>query len=83
MLKDFFGLGEHQEKATYCFGYKLKLTGNKDDIVWNKPEAIADAGIKIYSIHWFVPHYTHSIPQQGIISKNILGKTAVELRYFG
>ena len=54
--------------------------GNKDDIVCNKPGAIADAGNKIYIIHWFVPYYTHSIPQQGIICKHILSETAAELR---
>ena len=43
---------------------------------------IADARIEIDLFHWYVPHYTPSIQQQGIWSKQILGKTPMELRYF-
>ena len=81
LLKDVFGFAECQEKATYGLGYKLTLTRNKDDAVIDKANGIADARIKIDHIHWYVPHYTPSMTQQGIMSKQILNKTATELRY--
>ena len=81
MLKDVFGFAECQEKPTYGLGYKLTLTRNKDQAVIDKVAGIADAGIKIDHIHWYVPHYTPSIKQQSILSKQILSKTPTELRY--
>ena len=81
MLKDIFGYAEHQEKATYGLGYKLTLTRNKDDAVIDKANAIADARLTIDHIHWYVPHYTHSIQQQSTLSKQILSKTPTELRH--
>ena len=81
MLKDVFGFAEHQEKATYGLGYKLTLTRNKDDAVTDKAGGIADARIRIDHIHWYVPHYTPSIQKQSTLSKQILSKTATELRY--
>ena len=81
MLKDVFGFAEHQEKATYGLGYKLTLTRNKDEAVIDKVAGIADGRIKIYHIQWFVPHYTPSMSQQAIMSKQILNKTPTELRY--
>ena len=81
MLKDVFGFAEHQEKATYGLGYKLTLTRNKDDAVIDKANATADSRIKIDHIHWYVPHYTPSIQQQSILSKQILSRTPTELRY--
>ena len=33
MLKDVFGFAEHQEKASYGFVYRLKLTRNIDDVL--------------------------------------------------
>ena len=71
MLKDIFGYAEHQEKATYGLGYKLTLTGNKDDAVIDKANGIADARIRIDHIHWYVPHYTPSIQQQSTLSEQI------------
>ena len=47
----------------------------------NKAEAIANARIEIVYNHWYVPHYTRSIPQQGILSKQILSKTPTDLGY--
>ena len=82
MLKDVFGFVEGQEKATYGHGYKLTLTRNKDEAVIDKVAGIADARIKIDHIHWYVPHYTLSMSQQAIMSKQILNKTSTELRYF-
>ena len=81
MLKDVFGFAEGQEKATYGLGYKLTLTRNKDEAVIDKVAGIADARIKIDHIHWYVPHYTPSMSQQAIMSKQILNKTPTELRY--
>ena len=48
----------------------------------NKSEAIANARIKIDNIHWYVPHFTPSIPQQGILGEKNSSKTPTELRYF-
>ena len=82
MPKDVFGFVKHQEKATFGIGYKLTLTGNKEDSVLNKAEAITDARIKINNIPWYLTYYTPFIPQQGILSKQILSKTLKGLRYF-
>ena len=81
MLKDVFGFGEHQEKATYGLGYKLTLTRNKDEAVIDKANGIAEARIKIDHLHWYVPYYTPSIQQQSTLSKQILNKKPTELRY--
>ena len=81
MLKDVFGFAECQERATYGLGYKLTLTRNKDEDVLEKVTGVADSRIKIDPIHWYVPHYTLSIQQQGILSKQISSRTTTELRY--
>ena len=81
MLKDVFGFAEHQEKATYGLVYKLTLTRNKNEAVIDKVEGIAHARIEIDHSHWYVPHYTPSMSQQGIMSKQILNKTPTELSY--
>ena len=81
MLKDVFGFAEGQEKATYVLGYQLILTKNKDEAVIDKVAGIAYARIKIDHIHWYVPHFTPSMSQQSIMSKQILNKTPTELRY--
>ena len=81
MPKDVFGFAECQEKATYGLGYKLTLSRNKDEAVIDKVVGIADARIKIDHIQWYVPHYTPSIQQKSILSKQILSKTPTELRY--
>ena len=47
----------------------------------NKASAIANAKIVISSIDWYVPHYTHSMEQQAIISEQILGGTLTELQH--
>ena len=78
VLKDIFGFVEHQEKATYGLRYRLTLTG-KDDAVIDKAVGIADARIKIDLIHWYVRHYTPSIQQQSILSKQNLKTTPTEL----
>ena len=80
-LKDVFGFAEYQEKATYGLSYKLTLTRNTDNTVLNKDNAINIGKIKINAIEWYVPHYTPSIQQQSILSKQILNKTPTQIQY--
>ena len=80
-LKDVFGFAEYQDKGTYGLGYKLTLTRNTDNAVLNKGNAINNGKIKINAIEWYVPHYTPSMQQQAILSKQILNKTPTEIKY--
>ena len=80
-LKDVFGFAECQEKGTYGLGYKLTLTRNTDNAVLNKANAINNGKIKINAIEWYVPHYTPSVQQQSILSKQILNKTPTQIQY--
>ena len=80
-LKDVFGFAEYQEKSTYRLGYKLTLTRNTDNAVLNKDNAINNGRIEINAIEWYVPHYTPSMQQQSILSKQILNKTPTEINY--
>ena len=80
-LKDVFGFAEYQEKGTYGLGYKLTMTRNSDNAVLNKGNAINNAKIKINAIEWYVPHYTPSMQQQSILSKQIINKTPTQI-YF-
>ena len=80
-LKDVFGFVEYQEKATYGLGYKLILTRASDNAVLNKANATNNGKIEINAIEWYVPHYTPSVQQQSILSKQILNKTPTELHY--
>ena len=49
----------------------------------DKAVGIGDAEKKTnhIHIHWYVPHYTPSIQQRGILSNQILSRTPTELRY--
>ena len=80
-LKDIFGYAEYQQKATYGLGYKLTLTKNNDNVVLNKGNAINIGKIKINAIEWYVTHYTLSIQQQSILSKQVLNKTPSQVQY--
>ena len=80
-LKDVFGFAEYQEKGTYGLGYKLTLTRNTDNAVLNKANGINNGKIKINAIEWYVPHYTPSMQQQSILSKQILNKTPTQIQY--
>ena len=80
-LKDVFGFAGYQEKATYGLGYKLTMTRNSDNVVLNKDNAINVGKIKINAIEWYVPHYTPSMQQQSILSKQILNKTPTQINY--
>ena len=80
-LKDIFGYAQYQEKATYGLGYKLTMTRNSDNVVLNKGNAINIGKIKINALEWYIPHYTPSIQQQAILSKQILNKTPTQIQY--
>ena len=47
----------------------------------NKANATIVGKIGINSTEWFVPHYTPSLPQQALLSKQILSKVPTELQY--
>ena len=79
--KDVFGFAEYHEKATYGLGYKLTLTRNSDNAVLNKANATNIAKIKINAIEWYVPHYTPSMQQQSVLSKQIINKTPTQIQY--
>ena len=80
-LKDVFGFAEYQDKGTYGLGYKLTLTRNTNHAVLNKDNPINIGRIKINAIEWYVPHYTPSMQQQSILSKQIINKTPTEIKY--
>ena len=80
-LKGIFGFAEYQNKGTYGLGYKLTLTRNTNSAVLNKDNAINVGRMKTNGIEWYVPHYTPSIQQQSILSKQILNKTPTEIKY--
>ena len=80
-LKDVIGYAEYQEKATYGLGYKLTLTRNSDNAVLNKGNAINNAKVRINAIEWYVPHYTPSMQQQAILSKQIINKTPTQIQF--
>ena len=77
MLKDVFGFPERREKVTYCLGYKLTLTRNENAVALDKALGVADARIKIDQIHCYVPHYTPSIQQEAILSKQTLSNSDI------
>ena len=80
-LKDVFGFAEYQNKSTYGLGYKLTLTRNTNNALLNKDNASNLGRIKINAIEWYVPHYTPSIQQQSILSKQFINKTPTEINY--
>ena len=57
------------------------MTRNSDNSVLNKGNANNLGIIKINAIEWYVPHYTPSMQQQAILSKQILNKTPTEIKY--
>ena len=82
-LKDVFGFAEYQDKGTYGLGYKLTLTRITDNAVLNKEDTINNGKVKINAIDWYVPHYTPSMQQQSILTKQIINKTPTEINYPG
>ena len=81
MLIDIFGFAKHQEKGTFGLSYRLTLTRITDNTVLNEDNAINNAKIKINAIEWYVPHYTPSISNQAIFSKQVISKSPRELQY--
>ena len=80
-LRDFFGLAEHHETATYGLGYKLTLTGIIDNAVLIKANATSIAKSKITSLEWYVPHYSPSFNEYIKIINQIKIKTPTNLHY--
>ena len=80
-LKYVIGFPEHQEKAPYGLGYNSVLTRSNDNSVLNEASATNNAKIKNIDFDWYVPHYTPSIPQKILLSRQILSETPMELQY--
>ena len=87
-LKDVFGFVEHHDNSTYGLGYKLTLQRNSDSHVLSHPAQAKDAAnlvlagrVIIDDISWYVPHFTPSVINQKLISRNIASKTPTELTY--
>ena len=78
-LKVIFDFAEYQLKATYGLGCKLTLTRNSDSAVLKTNNATNFGKFEFNAIEWYVPHYTCSISQQGILSKQTLSKTPTQL----
>ena len=57
------------------------MTRNSDKAVLNKGNAINNGKVKIIAIEWYVPHYTPSMQQQAILSKQIINKTPTQIQY--
>ena len=57
------------------------MTRTTDNAVLNKTDASTIGKIKINSLNWYVPHYTASLKEQGIIMKQLQDKIPTELRY--
>ena len=57
------------------------MTRNTDNAVLNKDNAINNGKIKISAIEWYVPHYTPSMQQQSVLSKQIINKTPTQIEY--
>ena len=47
----------------------------------NKDNAINMGKIIIKAVEWYIPHYTPTIRQQAILSKQNISKTPTELQY--
>ena len=80
-LKDIFGYAEHQEKGTYGLGYKLTLTRNTNNAVWNKGNAVANGRVKINSLDWYVPHYSPNLEENNKLMTQIRKNTPTQLNY--
>ena len=63
ILKAVFGFAKFQEKATHDLGYKLTLRRNKVNTVIDKASGIADAGLIIDHIHWYIAPYSSGTQQ--------------------
>ena len=57
------------------------MTRKTDNAVLSKVNATNNAKIKINAVEWCVPHYTPSMQQQSILSKQIMNKTPTQIQY--
>ena len=57
------------------------MTRNSDNAVLKKANPINNGKIEINALEWYVLHYTPSMQQQSILSKQILNRTTTELQY--
>ena len=73
-LKDIFGFAEHPEKASFGLGYRLTLTRNTDNVVFNKANATNNGKIKVNSLDWYVPHYTRNLEEYDKLMNQIMKK---------
>ena len=80
-LRDVLGYAEHQKKATYGLGYRLKLTRNSDNAVFNKDNTVVLGRVKINSLDWYVPHYTVNLEEYTKLMTHIQKKTPTLLHY--
>ena len=64
----------------YNYSYNC-ISKNTDNAVLNKDNAIANGRIKVNAIERCVRHYTPSMQQQSILSKQIINKTPTEIKY--
>ena len=80
-LKDIFGFAEHQEKGTYRLGYKLTLTGNTDNAVLNKDNAVVNARVKINSLDWYVSHFSPNLEEYTKLMTQIKKNSPTLLHY--
>ena len=69
-------------KSSFSYGFNQTLTRNNDYSILDKAPGIAHDGVEIDHIHWYVPYYTAPIQQKGVLLKQILSKTPMELLYF-
>ena len=81
LCSKMFFVSQKPKKATYRQGYRRVLTRSIDDAVVNKVPVNGKAKIENKNIPWYVKHYTLSIIQKGIVTKQIFCWTLTELRY--
>ena len=79
-LTDIFGSVEHRENATLGLGFKLTLRRKSYNAGLNNDNAINIGKIKLNSFERYLLHYTPSIPQKTILSKQFPSKIPTELQ---
>ena len=80
-LKVIFGFADYQEKLLSDSVTNYHLQKNTDNGILKKDNA-ANIGIfKTKALEWCVPHYSPSVSNQDILSKQTLNETPTELQY--
>ena len=80
-LKDIFGYAECQEKGTYGLAYKLTLTGNSDNAVSNKDNAVGNGRVKFNILDWYVPQYSPNFEEYNKLMNQIKKNSSTLLHY--